>query len=186
VAISVEKYRGTISHFDELLRSVLRQLAQPVSDGARFSVLSPVPVYACSKRVSAKPVDKQVRRSGWRALVLVQGRAAALLDLSKDTKQHYPVSVRGANAAEAFLKVLRKADRIAKQSSVSYRLRFVVFQPLFVTALWLAGRRPLFIPTRIDAGKRPSTKSYTESQFLKLLAARDREMHPPKPRSVRD
>jgi len=185
VAISVERYRGTLSDLDVYLRSALRQLAQPISDAERLSVLSPVPVYSCEKRISARPVEKQVRRTGWRTIVLAEGRAAALLDLAKDTRQAYPVSVRGVNAAEAFLRVLRKADRTAKQRARSYRLRFVVFHPIFVTALWLVGRRALFIPTRIDAGKRPSPKTYTESQFRRLLAARDRDMHPPKRRFIK-
>jgi hypothetical protein len=176
VTISVTKYKGSLTTLGEFIRSGLTQLAEPVVDSQPLAVLSPVPVYACRKRVSKKPIDMQVRQTGWRTVVMNRTKPIAVLDLPKNERRP-PVSIRGRNSAEAFFGVLKKADRIAKSDSTPHQVRFVVFHPLFVTALWLSGRKSLFIPTRIDSGKRPKPKEYSESQFLKLLQSRDREMH---------
>jgi len=177
VTLSVVQFRSTLENLGHPIRSALRQLAEPIADSQALAALSPIPVYASPKRITPKPIVKQVRQTGWRAVVMAGSKPVALLDLAKADRQPRLVSIRGRDAAKAFLGVLKKADRIAKTHRKSYQIRFVMFHPLFVTALWLSGRKSLFIPTRIDSKGRPRPKEYSEMQFLNLLTARDLKMH---------
>lgn len=146
-------------------------MAEPVAADLRLAVLSPIPVSAGHSFRRGVSVAKLVRRTGWRAVVTDGGKPVALLDLN-DSR---PLSIRGAEAAHAMVRVLEEGERAAGAAEARYKLRFVAFHSLFVTALWLSGRKSLFIPTRIGVKGRPRPRAYSEIEFLELLKRREQK-----------
>ena len=171
--LQVDPYPGKLEGLGGFVLRALRSLGEPPPADARLSVLSPIPVSAGRSFRANATVASLVRRTGWRAVVTAGGKPAALLDLSEKG----PTSVRGAGAAWAMAGVLEEAAQSAAAGKGDYKLRFVVFHSLFVTALWLFSRGPLFIPTRIGGKGRPRPRVYSETEFLHLLRRRTQKMH---------
>lgn len=174
MALRVDAYPSKFAGLGAFVMQGLQALGEPASVDAPLSVLSPIPVSAGLGFRPRTTVAKLVRRTGWRALVMAGETPVALVDLNEKG----PLSVRGADAARAMLRVLEEAGRAPGTMEVSYKLRFVVFHSLFVTALWLFSRKSLFIPTRVGNTGRPGPKVYSEAEFLQLLRRRDQKMHP--------
>lgn len=171
--LRIEKYATGFQNLGPTVALALQQLGEPLPANPSLSVSSPIPVYAGRGSILGATVAKMVRRTGWRSIVMSNATPVALVDLPKQgAVSPRPTSIRGHDAAMAFLRVLHEADRVPGLDKAAYRLRFVVFPGLFVTALWLSSRRPLFIPTRIGSHGRPLPTVYTESSFLSLLKRR--------------
>jgi hypothetical protein len=173
VTLQVDAYPGNFAGLGGFVARALRELAQPPAAGAHLSVLSPIPVSAGHGFRTGASVAKLVRRTGWRAVVMNGEKPVALVDL----KDNRPLSVRGADASRAMVRVLQEADHASRAAGGRYKLRFVVFHSLFVTALWLSGRKSLFIPTRVGGKGRPRPHVYAELDFLRLLKRREQKMH---------
>jgi hypothetical protein len=169
----IEKFDAGFQGFGSTVASALQQLGEPLPANPSLSMSNPIPVYAGRGSILGATVSKMVRRTGWRSIVMSNASPVALVDLpKKGAVPLRPTSIRGHDAAAAFLRVLHEADRVPGLEKTTYSLRFIVFPGLFVTALWLASRRPLFIPTRIGSHGRPLPTVYGESAFLSLLQRR--------------
>jgi len=169
----IEKYETGFQGIGATVALALKQLGEPLPTNPSLSVLNPIPVYASRGSILGSAVGKLVRRTGWRSIVMSNATPVALVDLpQKATESPRPTSIRGHDAAAALLRVLHEADRVPGLAKTAYVLRFIVFPSLFVTALWLSSRKPLFIPTRIGSHGRPLPTVYTESNFLALLERR--------------
>lgn len=169
----IDTYDTGFQGFRSTVGFALQHLGEPLPANTSLCVLNPIPVYAHRGSILAPTVGKMVRQTGWRSIVMSNDAPVALVDLpKKGTVPLRPTSIRGRDAAVAFLRVLQEADRVPGLARTTYRLRFVVFPGLFVTALWLASRKPLFIPTRMGSHGRPLPTVLTESGFMSLLRRR--------------
>jgi hypothetical protein len=164
------------------IQSAIGKLTNAPDRDARLTLVGPFRCFTGEIATFAAGATRRgLEPAGWRALVLAGGEPCALADIQTgpDDGAEPRVAVRGPEPARAFQAALEAAQQVAGEVSQSYEARFVTFPSLFLTAVWLAGPRSLFIPTRIRAGERPEARAYPRDEFVSLVRSRAARMRRP-------
>lgn len=152
------------------IRVSLEMLGERVGSDARLFVSSPIAIYVGGMPKARTPISQVVKRSAWRRIVSADAEPVALIDqpIAADDRRG-TLSVRPREAALALLRALERVDSLPTPTSSHYRLRFVSFPHLYVTAVWISAAHSLFIPTRRGHPDRPAPEVLSESSFRSLL-----------------
>jgi hypothetical protein len=145
-----------------------------VSVQKRIKLVGPIPVYSCAAEDFLKNADQPLRLVAWRGLVMSpDDHPIGCVSLNPRADRSCPdYSVRGEEAGAALAGVLEEATRFTAGGGEKTVLRFVTFDSLYVTAVWLASTEHHFIPTRSGRGRRPGPAVLTSEAFLALVRAR--------------
>ncbi|HEY2069945.1 MAG TPA: hypothetical protein VGG48_10360 [Rhizomicrobium sp.] len=158
-----------LRNVEQKLAKALWHLGEPLETGKdaigrALQLTKPVQVYTLSARAQAGAAAPRWRASGlWRSVVLDGGKPVATLQF----QGRGAVAVRGRDSAGALLAALEAAEHHAGKRT--YKPRFVVLPRLYITAVWLSGPNPVFIPTRDGSAERPEPTVYKKVEFEKLI-----------------
>ena len=147
----------------------LRHIGQRFSSNERSTLVGPVPIYSLAQKPLKSRGQSRWAASGqWRGLVMAGEFPIATIQAGEPFDGR-STSVRGEESARAFHASLLKAVEIGSATDKNFQVRFVVIPGAFLTAVWLYGRRSIFIPTRIGPGARPKLKEYSTENFARLI-----------------
>lgn len=146
-----DSLEGALYTFDDTREAALRLINQ------QFTLHGPFPVY--TSRPDDIEDDQQAdgsvptERTGWRALVTIDERPAALVEIvfGPDGVEHY--NVRGPEPAGAFGSLLRSAAAHVDDDE-AFDVRWFTVPDVYVSALWLAARNQIFLPSRLGSAAR--------------------------------
>ena len=140
--------------------AILERASLAKDDGeprfSNISMLGPLPLYEGVQTANAGTFSAE--QVGWRGLIRGDDKPIAIIDFpfQPGSRTRPSAIVRGEEAAAALDKALQLSAIEAASVDRTYsELRFLRFSSALITTLWLYGRRPLFIPTRLGCGSRP-------------------------------
>jgi hypothetical protein len=173
-----------------LARAVSPRLASAARGRRRGSaptavnrIISPFPVFSANPEtlLASGTLSRAARRRGWRALLVGADEALGIIDVG--TKARGGRSVRGAEPARAFMSALEHCGELAERGEIDPRrcqIRVLEIPQIFVTAIWLARRPVVLVPTRVGATERPPPELWPFDRLLALV----RRLAPPRRRRV--
>ena len=141
--------------------------------GPSVEMISPFPLYLGTLVQTSTSLRFNAKQIGWRALILNHGEPTAVAEfaVSNGREKSTCTTFRGSDPAEALSQALAIADQLRTQAITAFSdLRFITFPGLDVTALWIFGRKPVFIPTRRGSPSRGAIAPlHGKKAFLDLL-----------------
>lgn len=178
MALDVQTYPGKFNGLAENLLPSLQAFQESrsfVADIVRGSpeVVGPVRIYVLDPDdVVANDDDGAIllaRRSGWRALINFNNEPLSLAEISFASDGAELYSIRNREAATAFHAMLRRSLDFVEEPG-RFDVRWLSIPDVYVSALWLAAERSVFIPARLGSAERPGvvTTSWTELRELVL------------------
>jgi hypothetical protein len=170
MTLLAEKFVGKTDNLGMRVAEALKNLNEPLIENSEIHLLGPFPVFVINTKdfINGK-TRSAIKRSGWRGIILTKNQPIALVDFSPPEKDgKFSINVRGRQTAKASMLALRAAEKQIDPRG-NYKVRFVTVTGLFITGLWLAGRKFSFIPTRVGSGARPAPRLYDRMDFLRLI-----------------
>jgi len=167
--IKVSKYSGSISGLSNRIRRALQHLEDGAELG-KLTFIGPIPVFGANAALFGRGATlSSIKTTGWRGVVMGDGDPLAVVELPLAHARDIEGAIRGKEPASALWQALELVNRRFAHSKDTYELRFMALPEIFITALWLKGRRSQFIPTRAGHGLRPKPRVLGRNSFIKLV-----------------
>jgi hypothetical protein len=169
-------YPGDLGWTAASITRALAALGEPVGASTRITLHGPFPLYIADPKQYARGATRRATtQSGWRALVSDGKHPLASINLSCPEREKPSIHVRGKAAARPLYKALEKGLDWLKENDVPAELRFISFPSLFITAVWLHGRTPRFIPTRVEIKRQRDPALLTRAELIHIVSRTQRE-----------
>jgi hypothetical protein len=170
----------TIAALAQRIAEGLQQIGEPVREDGKLRVFGPIPTYAAAgHNDNFNTGNSEIQFSGWRGLALIGEQPVATFQMAGFKEPGSSISVRGKDSALALYRAFEAAEQFDGARPETYEVRFITVPSLFITAVWLAGPRSVFIPTRGGPGKRPAPKALSQPLFAKLVSRTRKQMRKP-------
>ena len=175
---SVRSYEGSVTR--DFVPSVAAALSG-IDDVSRhhgrtpsdICLIGPVPVFVVRPRsLLASRTLRSARRSGWRGLVTLDDVPSAIVDVARTTR-HTGTTFRGGEPAAALYRALEVCQTLqnnSKGTSKAREVRILEIPETYITTVWIAGRSPMFVPTRLCSADRPTPTALSLEQLLTIVA----------------
>jgi len=174
--LTTEPVPFALDGLTETIRRASSQLPELRGIAGDLRLVGPFRCFVGDPAVFAAGATRRgLQEAGWRGLLTGGDNPLALVEIHPPSRRgddRPAYGLRGREPAQAFAAVLEAAQAYDERTPGPSEVRFLSFPSLFLTALWVTGRRAAYIPTRLDAGPRPDPQVYTRKAFVGLVARR--------------
>jgi hypothetical protein len=169
MALTFQRYPFELKRLSQWLAESqpLREERTSLVEGGELRLIGPFPSYYADARRFLADSLAGAKKTGWRALLESNEQQVGLVDITLSTAGEPHFGVRGREAAEAFGKALQVAADAS--SDGSYEVRWLSLSDIYVTAVWLHGKRDLFAPTRLGSSHRVDPNIIDLQQLLEIV-----------------
>lgn len=182
MSLHVAPFDRSLTGLGEFLAAAALPAAERAafSDGGEVEVVGPFPCFTIGLDALARMEWTAAEQSGWRVLVRGGDQPLAVVDI-QDGDAGLTYAGRSADAAKAFELALDAAADF-DEAEGDMEVRWLILPGIYVTALWLAGERHVFLPTRLGGSERPEPAAMDEAEFRTSVArlappGETKEMH---------